>query len=98
MEKYQYNASGAHLIPSLSSLEITRAASQPAKAVMTSAEPICCDPQPAAASVDDKPLGMAYVPMQQSIYPMYSPQDGLPRGTIFKQLDLPWKGVKRCDG
>lgn len=37
------------------------------------------------------PLAMSYVPIQiwQRIY---SPQDGLERGTIFEQLDLPFIG------
>lgn len=37
------------------------------------------------------PLAMAYVPMQQWKN-VYSPQEGLSRGTIFSELDLPFEG------
>lgn len=38
------------------------------------------------------PLAMAYVPMQQW-KTVYSPQNGLSRGTIFPELDLPFEGI-----
>lgn len=37
------------------------------------------------------PLAMAYTPMQQW-KSAYSPQEGLSRGTIFPELDLPFEG------
>lgn len=37
------------------------------------------------------PLAMTYTPMQQWKSP-YSPQEGLSRGTIFPELDLPFEG------
>ena len=37
------------------------------------------------------PLAMAYVPMQKFTN-LYSAEEGLSRGTIFKDLDLPFKG------
>lgn len=37
------------------------------------------------------PLAMAYTPMQQW-KSTYSPQEGLSRGTIFPELDLPFEG------
>lgn len=42
-------------------------------------------------------LAMAYVPDQMSIEPQYSPEEGFCAGTIFKDLDLPWEGVRYCD-
>ncbi len=36
-------------------------------------------------------VGMFYVPKQKFI-DLYEPDIGLPRGTIFKQLDLPFTG------
>ena len=36
-------------------------------------------------------LAMAYVPTQQW-RELYEPSNGFPRGTIFKELDLPFKG------
>lgn len=42
-------------------------------------------------------LAMAYVPTQRSIEPQYSPEEGFCAGTIFKELDLPWEGVRYCD-
>lgn len=47
-----------------------------------------CDPD----NVDpmaDFPLAMAYVP-RQYFRKMYSPEEGLSRGTLFKELDLPF--------
>lgn len=40
------------------------------------------------------PLGMAYVPIQ-SWRQIYEKDKGLIRGTIFAELDLPFKGAKR---
>lgn len=37
------------------------------------------------------PLAMTYTPMQQW-KSAYSPQEGLSRGTIFPELDLPFEG------
>lgn len=44
-----------------------------------------------ATLLENLPLAMAYVPMQQwkNIYPL---QEGLSRGTIFHELDLPFEG------
>ena len=41
-------------------------------------------------------LGMAYVPVQESIEPYYEPTEAFKRGTMFKKLDLPWEGVRYC--
>lgn len=39
------------------------------------------------------PLAMAYVPTQKFTH-LYSAAEGYHRGTIFKELDLPFKGGK----
>ena len=39
----------------------------------------------------DHVLAMAYVPTQEW-QDLYEPEEGLPRGTIFRQLDLPFEG------
>ena len=45
-------------------------------------------PENDAATLHDKPLGYAYVPIQR--WRMLYPKDtGLKRGTIFEELDMP---------
>ena len=39
------------------------------------------------------PLAMAYVPMQQSVKPIYSNGESLSRGTLFPGLDLPFMNM-----
>lgn len=39
------------------------------------------------------PLAMAYVPMQQSVKPVYSNAEALSRGTLFPGLDLPFMNM-----
>lgn len=39
------------------------------------------------------PLGMSYVPMQESATPSYEPNQALLRGTLFPGLDLPFMNV-----
>lgn len=41
--------------------------------------------------IDDLPLAMAYVPMQQW-EKLYEPCEALERGTLFCKLDLPFVG------
>lgn len=40
---------------------------------------------------DKTPVAMAYVPYQQWC-DVYTPEEGLSRGTIFPELDLPFSG------
>ena len=40
------------------------------------------------ATLWDKPLGYAYVPIQRWRM-LYDPEHGLMRGTIFEELDMP---------
>lgn len=44
--------------------------------------------------LDAFPPGMAYVPWQVW-QDLYDPEEGLPIGTIFRELDYPWE-VGRC--
>ncbi len=39
------------------------------------------------------PLAMAYVPMQQSVEPVYDTAQALSRGTLFPGLDLPFMSM-----
>lgn len=48
-----------------------------------------------AACVDSLPLTMAYMPMQR-LNTVYEPEEGLNRGTIFPELDKPWKPEGSC--
>ena len=41
------------------------------------------------------PLAMAYVP-DQKWEDVYSPEEGFPRGTIFRRLDFPFFGDGKC--
>ena len=45
-------------------------------------------PENDAATLHDKPLGYAYVPIQKWRM-LYTPDAGLKRGTIFEELDMP---------
>ena len=45
-------------------------------------------PENDAATLHDKPLGYAYVPIQRWRM-LYKPDAGLKRGTIFEELDMP---------
>ena len=42
---------------------------------------------------DCAPLGVAYVPMQQSATPAYDSAEALTRGTLFPGLDLPFMNM-----
>ncbi len=46
-------------------------------------------------SIEDMPIAMAYVPFQQWRN-IYEPSEALQRGTIFKELDLPFNCAKEC--
>ena len=45
-------------------------------------------PESESATLSDKPLGYAYVPIQRWRM-LYTPEQGLGRGTIFEELDMP---------
>ena len=47
-----------------------------------------------AATVSiNAPLAMAYVPIQK-FTDLYTAAEGYQNGTVFRELDLPWKGGK----
>lgn len=48
-----------------------------------------------AACIDSLPLTMAYMAMQR-LNTVYEPEEGLIRGTIFPELDKPWKPGGSC--
>lgn len=41
-----------------------------------------------SATLSDKPIGYAYVPIQRWRM-LYTPEQGLARGTVFEELDMP---------
>lgn len=45
-------------------------------------------PENESATLYDKPLGYAYVPIQRWRM-LYTPENGLARGTVFEELDMP---------
>ena len=45
-------------------------------------------PENDAATLHDKPLAYAYVPIQRWRM-LYTPEAGIKRGTIFEELDMP---------
>lgn len=49
------------------------------------------NPHSAPMHADPMVLAMAYVPVQQW-QDLYEPEEALRRGTIFRQLDLPFEG------
>ena len=50
---------------------------------------------PCIENIEDMPIAMAYVPWQQW-GKIYEPKEALKRGTIFKELDLPFEAAKEC--
>lgn len=50
------------------------------------AENVC--PESEDATLHDKPLGYAYVPIQRWRM-LYTPEQGMHRGTLFEELDKP---------
>ncbi len=47
------------------------------------------------AASDNKPIAMAYVPWQKWRN-IYDAEKGFRRGTIFQELDLPFRGIGGC--
>ena len=45
-------------------------------------------PENDAATLHDKPLAYAYVPIQRWRM-LYTPEAGIKRGTLFEELDMP---------
>lgn len=64
----------------------------------TSDSPLASYPCGGGNCVDDFPLAMAYVPMQQW-RELFSPEDALAHGTLFKELVFPWYPTNcNCNG
>ena len=54
-----------------------------------------CDP--ASDPLDGRPLGYSYTPIQRWRM-LYRPAEGLSRGTLFSELDLPFMGMSVTKG
>lgn len=51
--------------------------------------------KPQTENIEDMPLAMAYIPFQKWRN-LYDPNEAFQRGTIFKELDLPFECAKEC--
>ncbi len=55
-------------------------------------EPVCCCSPNEYDELSSMPLAMAYVPWQEW-QNIYEAEKGFHRGTIFEELDKPFKGI-----
>lgn len=55
-------------------------------------EPVCCSNANEYDELSSMPLAMAYVPWQEW-QNIYEAEKGFHRGTIFEELDKPFKGI-----
>lgn len=58
-------------------------------------KPSCCEDRAAGDELSDMPLAMAYVPWQQWRR-LYEVEKGFHSGTIFEELNKPFKGIGGC--
>lgn len=70
-------------------------ATQPAPACQGNVKPVCCDDRAAYDELNGMPLAMAYVPWQEWCA-IYEAEKGFCRGTIFEELDKPFRGIGGC--
>lgn len=71
----------------------TNCAAQPQTA--SCSRPVCDDDRAMRDELRSMPLAMAYVPWQQWC-DIYEAEKGFSRGTIFCELDKPFKGIGGC--
>lgn len=55
----------------------------------------CCEPKVERDPLQGMPLAMAYVPWQEW-RSLYEPEKGFHQGTIFEELDKPFRGTGGC--
>lgn len=55
----------------------------------------CCDKRNEYDELRGMPIAMAYVPWQKWCN-LYEAEKGFQRGTIFEELDKPFKGIGGC--
>lgn len=60
-----------------------------------SSKSTCCDDRAEYDELNGLPIAMAYVPWQQW-RAIYEVEKGFHRGTIFEELDKPFKGIGGC--
>ncbi len=72
-------------------------APQPAQpcpsAVSPEPKPACCDDRDRYDELNDMPVAMAYVPWQEWRN-LYEAEKGFHIGTIFEELDKPFRGIR----
>lgn len=57
--------------------------------------PVCCNDKAEYDELRNMPLAMAYVPWQEWCS-LYEADKGFHRGTIFEELDKPFRGIGGC--
>lgn len=57
--------------------------------------PVCCNDKAGYDELRGMPLAMAYVPWQEWCS-LYEADKGFCRGTIFEELDKPFRGIGGC--
>lgn len=57
--------------------------------------PVCCNDKAGYDELRGMPLAMAYVPWQEWCS-LYEADKGFLRGTIFEELDKPFRGIGGC--
>lgn len=57
--------------------------------------PVCCNDKAGYDELRGMPVAMAYVPWQEWCS-LYEADKGFHRGTIFEELDKPFRGIGGC--
>lgn len=58
-------------------------------------DPVCCNDKAGYDELRGMPIAMAYVPWQEW-RSLYEADKGFCRGTIFEELDKPFRGIGGC--
>lgn len=61
----------------------------------TPVTPVCCNDKSGYDELRNMPLAMAYVPWQEWCS-LYEADKAFHRGTIFEELDKPFRGIGGC--
>ena len=61
----------------------------------TKVQPACCEDRAACDELSGMPIAMAYVPWQKW-RALYEVEEGFHCGTIFEELNKPFRGIGGC--
>lgn len=67
----------------------------PSESRSSDSKKTCCDNRSEYDALKGMPIAMAYVPWQKWCS-LYEAEKGFQRGTIFEELDKPFKGIGGC--